>query len=235
MTSLFRIGAAAGIAGALITFVFGILHPKGASDVGSMAEWMSRVHSSDVWIVVHFALALAWVLILVSIVAIARSYPEEEAASWARVGSVVAIVATATALITFLIDGAVVKETADRFARNPGDAAARGAALLATDLGFILVAGLQLMTGITAAVFGVASLQSKAHPSYLAWLALATGAVGIIAGSALYLFGSSTWSANAAYVSSGLFAIWILAMSRRIWGGDAKAQPVAASASDIAT
>jgi hypothetical protein len=217
MTRLFRIGASAGIAGALVTLVFGILHPKGTSDVGSLAEWMSRVHSSDIWTVVHFALAIAWLLMLVSIVAIAQSYPEEEAAPWARVGTIIAIVATAAALITFLVDGAVVKETADRFANNPDDAAARGAALLATDVGFILVAGLQLMSGITAAAFGVAGLQSRAHPRYLAWLALATGVIGIVSGAAHYLLGSSTWAANASYVSSGLFAVWILAMSRRLW------------------
>lgn len=218
MTNTFRIGGLAGISGALLTFAFGILHPKGTNDVGSMSEWMSRVHSSDIWTLIHFALAVSWVLILISIVAIARSFREGDAALWARIGMIVAIVATSTAWITFLIDGAVVKETADRLASHPDDAAARGAALLATDAGFILVAGLQLMTGFTAALFGVTGLRSKAHPTYLAWLALVTGAIGIVAGSAHYLFGSATWSVNATYVSSGLFAIWILVMSKRMWG-----------------
>jgi hypothetical protein len=72
---LYRIGGIAGIEGALVTFVLGILHPKGTSDVGSVTEWMSRVHASDVWIVVHFALAVASVLALAALVAIARSYP----------------------------------------------------------------------------------------------------------------------------------------------------------------
>ena len=235
MTSLFRISAAAGIAGAVITFVFGILHPKGTTDLGSVSEWMSRVHSSDVWNVVHFALAIAAVLMLVAIVGISRSYPEEGAASWARAGLFIATVTTSAALGTFLIDGAVVKETADRFATSPGDAAARGAALLATDIGFILVAGLQIMTGITAAIFGVAGLQTRAHPVYLAWLALVTAVIGIFPGAAHYVFGSGTWSVSASYVSSALFAIWILAMSRRLWGWRANAFGVPASASEAAT
>jgi hypothetical protein len=37
----FRMNAVAGIAGALITFAFGLLHPKGRSDVGSLTEWMA--------------------------------------------------------------------------------------------------------------------------------------------------------------------------------------------------
>jgi hypothetical protein len=234
MTSLFRISAAAGISGALITFVFGILHPKGTSDLGSVSEWMSRVHSSDVWIVVHFALAVAAVLMLVAIVGISRSFPEEGAASWAGAGLFVAAVTTTAALATFLIDGAVVKETADRFVTS-GDTAARGAALLATDIGFILVAGLQIMTGITAAFFGIAGLMSRAHPVYLAWLALGTAVIGIIPGAAHYLFGSQTWSVSASYVSSALFAIWILAMSRRLWSRRGEAFAVTAGAGEAAT
>lgn len=235
MTSEFRISAVAGITGALLTFAFGILHPKGTDNVGSVTEWMSRVHSSDVWIVVHFALAVAAVLVLVALIGISRSYPEEGAATWARAGLFVAAVTTTAALVTFLIDGAVVKETADQFSASPGDAAVRGAAMLATDIGFILVAGLQIMTGITAAIFGIAGLRSSTHPAYLAWLALATAVIGVVPGAAHYLLGSQTWSVSASYVSSALFAIWILAMSRRLWSSPGKALTVGAHTSEVAT
>lgn len=82
-----RISAAAGIASALITFPFGLLHPKGTTEVGSVNEWMTRVHDSDVWILVHFMLIWSSVLALVALIGIARSY-EEQVAGWARIGVV---------------------------------------------------------------------------------------------------------------------------------------------------
>ncbi len=215
--SLFRICAVAGVSGALLTFVFGILHPKGTSDVGTLSEWMNRVHSSGVWVLVHFMLLMASILILVAAAGIARSYPEERAASWGRIGLLVTVIATAVAVITFLVDGAVVKDVADRWATNPNDPATLGAARIATDIGFILVAGLQVTIGMAALLFGVAGLAARSHPSWLAWLALAAGVIGFVSGSAHYLFGSSTWSVNAIYASNGLFGIWMLAMSRRLW------------------
>jgi hypothetical protein len=171
MDRFFRIAAAAGISGALITFAFGLLHPKGTSDVGSPTEWMTRVSGSDVWVLVHFMLIWASVLILVALAGIARSYIEESATTWARLGLLVGILATVVAVMTFLIDGAVVKEIADRWAANPADAATLGAARIATELGFILVAGLQLTTGTTALLFGIAGLRSNSHPAPLVcWL-----------------------------------------------------------------
>jgi hypothetical protein len=224
-----RISAVAGISGAIITFSFGILHPKGTSGVGSVSEWMTRVSGSDAWILVHFMLALAAVLILIAIVGIARSYDEEGSAAWARVGLIVAAVTTAVAVLTFMIDGAVVKHIADRWAIQPDDPATLGAALFATEIEFILVAGLQLMTGITAFIFGVAGLGSNSHPAWLSWLALTTGLIGVIPRSAHYLFGASTWAVSASYVSSALFAIWILAMSWRMWIRPTLVEPVRAS------
>jgi hypothetical protein len=211
-----RVPAIAGITGALITFAFGILHPKGTSNLGSLTEWMTRVGASDVWVLVHFMLLVASILVLVALVGIASSYTEEPAATWAHLGMVIAIVATVVAVITFLIDGAVVKETADRWLGDRQDPALTGAARLATDTGFMLVAGLQLTTGAAALLFAIAGLRAAVFPRYLAWLALVAGLVGIIPGAAHYLAGTSAWTANASYLSNGLFAIWILVMSRRL-------------------
>ena len=213
---LSRISGAAGILGAVTTLVFGALHPKGSRDVGSVSEWMTRVGASDAWVLIHFMLLLASILGLVALVGVARSYPEGSAQAWARIGVLVATVATAIAVMTFLIDGAVVKETADRWVAGPQEANS-GDARLATDIGFVLVAGLQLATGFVATIFAIAGLRSPTHPPALAWMALAAGSIGVISGAAHYLLGSSTWAANATYVSSGLFGIWVLAMSRRLW------------------
>jgi hypothetical protein len=211
---LHRISGVAGIASALVTFAFGLLHPKGTTDVGSVDEWMTRVHASDVWILVHFMLIWASLLALVALVGIARSYTDEGQNPWARVGVIVAAVTTAIAVLTFLIDGAVVKRIADVWAQDTNTFAAT--ARLATEVGFILVAGLQLGTGAVALAFGIAGLRSPLYPTWLPWLALITAIVGIVPGSANYLFGVSTWSLNFSYVSSALFALWLLVMSRHL-------------------
>ncbi len=216
-TDLARISAGAGLTCAVITFLFGILHPKGTSDVGSVNEWMTRVHASDVWILVHFMLMLSSILALVALVGIARSFAEPGASAWARIGVIVGAVMVSIAVVTFLVDGAVVKQTADAWASNTGDPAMSAAAALATSLGFILVAGVQVGTGAVALIFGMAGLRSNSHPAWLAWLALATAAIGIVPGSTNYLFGAATWNVSASYVSNGLFAFWLLAISRRLW------------------
>lgn len=213
-----RVAGRAGVSAALVTYAFGILHPKGLSDVGSLSEWMTRVVGSDVWVLVHFMLLVASLLTLVALAGITQVLTEQGGATWARVGMLLGIIATAAAVMTFLIDGAVVKETADRWASDPEVPAFHGAARLATDLGFILVAGLQLTTGATALAFGLAGLSESAH-RHLAWLAILTGMVGIVPGSAYYLAGSSTWLVNASYVSSGLFATWLLLMCMRLLRG----------------
>jgi hypothetical protein len=151
----------------MITFVFGILHPKGTADVGSVSEWMTRVSASDVWILVHFMLAWASVLTLIAIVGIAHSYAAGASSAWARVGVLVAAATTAVGVATFLIDGAVVKHIADRWIVEPDDPAISGAARLATDTGFILVAGLQLTTGMVAFILALpASRQDRAPIGY---------------------------------------------------------------------
>ena len=211
------VAGASGVAGAVITIVFGVLHPKGASDVGTVSEWMRRVGASDIWTVVHFMLLLASLLLLLAAAGIARSYPEETASAWAEVAFVAMIVSTGIAVVTFLIDGPVVKRVAELWETAPRDPASIGAARFATAAGFILVAGLQLCSGIVALLFGRAGLATRAHPRPLAWLALGAGITGTVPGAVHYIAGAATWSVSMVYVSSALFAIWILLMSLRIW------------------
>lgn len=171
-------------------------------------------------------LLLGAVLLLVATIGIARSFPEEGAAAWARVALVANIVATAVAVTTFLIDGAVVKEIAELWQAQPEDPATLGAARLATEVGFILVAGLQILTGVVALLFGCAGLASKAHPRWMAWLAVGAGFTYVVPGSAHYLLGTSTWSANLIYVSTALWAVWVFGMSWRLLRHVAMGEPI---------
>ena len=212
-----RIAAAAGMTSAALTVVFGLLHPKGSSDVGTVEEWMTRVGGSDVWIVVHLGLLVASLLFLLASAGIARAYPEERAAAWAQAALLANAVATAVAVVTFLFDGAVVKHVAELWESQRSDAATLGAARLATEAGFVLVAGLQLTTGVVALLFACAGFASAAHPRWLAWLALAAGLAGVVPGAAHYVWGAATWSVNVVYLSSAGLAVWTFAMSRRLW------------------
>lgn len=205
------------MAGALTTVVAGAVHPKGSSDVGTLEEWLTRVGDSSVWVLDHYLLALAAVLVLVVAVAIADSYPEEQAARWGRFALATMVVAAGLTILAFLVDGPVLKETAERWQEQPEDAANLGAARAITDIGFILVAGFQLVTGLALLLFGVAGLMTSVHSRWHAWLALVAGAAAVIPASAHYLAGASTWSVNFVYVSSGLFSLWIFVMGYGLW------------------
>ena len=210
-----RLGADAGIAGAILTMTAGIMHPKGSSDVGTVEEWMLRVSASDTWILVHLLLLLGAVLLLPASYAIAHAYPEERARAWGRLGYLAAIVATGVAVTTFLFDGAVVKNIAELWEENRATRI-DAAALLATEAGFIFVAGLQLTTGLVALAFGVAGITTDAHPRWLGWMALIASFCALVPGAVHYLVGSQTWSVSLVYVSTALLAIWFLVMSQRI-------------------
>lgn len=216
-TTAARIAATAGMASAALTIVFGLLHPKGSSDVGTVEEWMTRVGGSDSWIIVHLALLVASMLFVLASAGIARSYLEERAAAWARAAFAANVVATSVAVVTFLFDGAVVKHVAELWESHRSDAATLGAARLATEAGFVLVAGLQLITGFVALLFACAGLSSATHPRWLAWLALVAGLAGVVPGAAHYVWGAATWSVNVVYLSSAGLALWTFAMSRRLW------------------
>ncbi len=212
-----RFGAAAGIAGSALILLAGVLHPKGSSDVGTVEEWMTRVGNSDIWIPIHLALLIGAVLLLLAGIVIARSFTEEPARTWAEAAWITNAIATSVAVVTFLFDGAVVKNIAEVWQSRPDDVATQGAARLATEAGFILVAGLQLTTGMVALLFGGASLSSRAHARWLGVMALAGAATALIPGAAHYLAGSTTWSVSLVYLSSALITVWFLLMSVRLW------------------
>jgi hypothetical protein len=213
---LARVAGAAGVAGAAVTVGAGLLHPKGSSDVGSVGEWMTRVGGSDWWTPIHLALLAGALLYVVAAAGLATAFPEEDAAAWAHLGFVANVVAGGVAVVTFLFDGAVVKNVAELWERQPTDAAVVGAARLATETGFVLVAGLQVTTGVVALLFAAAGFRSRAHPRALAWAALVAGVAGVVPGAASYLRGAETWSTSMSYVSTGLFSAWVLAMSLRL-------------------
>jgi hypothetical protein len=212
-----RLGAVAGIAGAVITLGAGAIHPKGSSDVGTVSEWMTRVGDSNIWIADHLALLIGSLLLLVASVAIARSFQDERARTWAEAAWIINVVATGVAVVTFLFDGAVVKNIAELWQARPDDPSTIGAARLATETGFILVAGLQLTTGVVALLFAAAGLTDGAHPRWLGGVVLAGGISAVIPGGVHYLAGSTTLTVSLVYVSGALVAIWFLLMSRRLW------------------
>jgi hypothetical protein len=212
-----RLGAVAGMAGAVITLGAGAIHPKGSSDVGTVSEWMTRVGNSNIWIADHLALLIGSLLLLVASVAIARSFQDERSRTWADIAWIINVVATGIAVVTFLFDGAVVKNIAELWQARPDDPSTLGAARLATEAGFILVAGLQLTTGVVALLFAAAALTDRAHPRWLGGVVLVGGLASVIPGAVHYLVGSSTLTVSLVYVSGALIAIWFLLMSWRLW------------------
>jgi hypothetical protein len=217
-TLLYRVSGSTGVVAAVLIWVFGLLHPKGSSDVGTLHEWLTRVGGSDVWVVVHFMLAVAAILVLVASVGIARSFGEGQARVWADLALPATIAATAVSLVTFLVDGPALKAIADQWLARPGDPATLGAGSVITEVGFILVAGLQISKGVVALLFGAAGVASRSHPAWPAWLAVVAGLLGLVPGSLHYLFGASTPTVSLAYVSEALFGVWVFAMSWRLWG-----------------
>jgi hypothetical protein len=214
-----RAGGAAAIAGALLGFVFNILHPR-SSGVVTVADELRLVAESEIWRLDHFMLMWSLVLTLIGLVVIGRSFDHEPAASWGRVAVAAAIVGSAVALATVVTDGMAVHEVATEWAASQSEVSlATGTAVSQVTLALFTTLILALF-GVTPILYGVAVLGSDEYPNWLGYLPLASGLLGLVAGSIQFLSGISALTASVLFpISSLATTLWLLLMGLQLWKG----------------
>src|SRR5213592_2455212 len=89
--SILKLGGASAILGAVIGLVGNLIHPA-TSGPGHPAETARVVADSSIWIPLHVALLVSFVLMLGGLVAIHDSITDGRAAALARFGLIAAIV-----------------------------------------------------------------------------------------------------------------------------------------------
>jgi hypothetical protein len=107
--------------------------------------------------------------------------------------------------------------------------AATGAANAVVEIGQVLFIGtIGSLFGLTPLLYGVALLAGDEHPAGLGWLAVASGAGGLLIASIMYLAGFSTLTANVLFpIVATAFIVWSFIMGWRLWNARDVAVPAA--------
>ncbi len=222
--SLFRLGAAIGIAGAVLGEAANILHPAPAER--ALDAQVRLVASYEPWIPVHLAIAIGGLLVLGGLFAVSRSLEGATAVALARVAFTTALVGVALNTIEMAADGIGLKLAADTWAAAtpPEKTAAFYGAYAISRIG----AGLAFMQvivlfGLTVGGFGLAMVLGAGYPRWLGWVGLAVGAINLLIGLARAVAPASAPLPIGVSVSLGL--VWIVATCVLLWRRAAIVRP----------
>jgi hypothetical protein len=226
--SIVRWGGMAAMIGAGLGFVFNLLHPRSEAAATSTVGHLHMVANSDIWTFDHFMLAWSLAFALIGLITIGRSLTHPVSATVARYAIPSGIVGIGIGLVTLGVDGPAMKQVADQFlaTRSPE---ATGAATAVVEIGKVLFIGtIGSLFGLTPLLFGLALLQGDEHPAGLGWLAVASGAGGLLIASVMYLAGFSNLMANVLFpIVATAFIVWSFIMGWRLWNARDVAVPAA--------
>ncbi|HUP16039.1 MAG TPA: hypothetical protein VM848_08320 [Acidimicrobiia bacterium] len=224
-----RIGAVAAIVGGVIALVANILHPREADILDSTEGLLTEVAGSDIWVGVHFAIAVALALLLAALYGVSRSITSESGRQWARLAWGAAVASTAIGLVLLFVDGIAVADAADTWSSASGAAKdtafAAGSAIIS--LSFALFTGFIVISfGALPLLYSATLLSSDDYPAWLGWVAGLAGVLGVVAGVLQWFAGPSTLSAFVLFpIASILFTLWIIYTGFLMWQKSAAVVP----------
>ncbi len=212
---MFRIGGYAAVAGAVVGLVGNLIHPE-TSGPGDPEATARVVADSQIWVPLHFALAVAFILMLLGLVAIHDSITGGLAGALARLGLASAVVGTAIGVIVVSLDGFAAKHLADAWSSAPADARAGALTSFRADdsINFALLSPLNLVfAGFTFVLFGLAVAASDVYPRWLGWIVAAGGVGGAVSGLIQAYLGEPTPITDALGIASPtVITLWLLLM-----------------------
>jgi hypothetical protein len=192
-TWVFRIGSAAGIAGALLGMVGNLIHPATPTDD---PEGVARaIADSELWVADHLAIVLGLILMLGGLVAIAHSIQGGLPGALARLGSVAAVAGITVGLILVTLDGLAAKQIAEAWTTAPPEEQAAALRLVQAEetINFALAALFNILfAGVTFILYGLAVAWSRVYPRWLGWVVVVAGLGSVVAGLVQAYAGEST-------------------------------------------
>jgi Domain of unknown function (DUF4386) len=210
-----RLGGGAAVAGAALGLVGNLIHPSTAGP-DEPAETARVVADSSIWVSVHLGLIVAFILMLVGLVAIHDSIGGGLPGVLVRFGLFAAVVGTAGGVVLLALDGFAAKHLADSWSSAPAEARATAlAAFRAEDsINFALLSPLNLVfAGFTFVLYGLGASLSGRYPAWLGWVAVIGGAGGAVSGVIQASIGEPTSATTAlGIVAPSLITLWLLVM-----------------------
>lgn len=201
--TVLRVGAWAAIVGGILAVVVNVLAPRTSSaDLGDPAAQVDLATTSSGWELTRVGIMVALLILLAAFYAITRSIAEAPARGWARLGLGAVLLATNIGVALFAIETGL------------GDGADVLGADVAGGVAFV-VSGLEsvwiLTSGLAALLYGIALITSSTYPTWLGWITLLSGLVGLVAGFMDFLVGATAVSSLILFpVSSGLLTLIVI-------------------------
>jgi hypothetical protein len=225
-----RIGAVAGIVGALLAMVGNLIHPATPTDDPQGVA--QTIADSRLWVADHLAIVIGLILMLAALVAIADQIREGLAGALARLGSVAAVAGITVGLVLVTLDGLAAKQLAEAWATAPpGEQAAALRLVLAEEtINFALAALFNILfAGVTFILYGLAVAWSRVYPRWLGWVVVVAGIGSIVAGLVQAYAGESTTVTRVAtIIFPTVITLWLAGMSTLLLKAPAP-EPAAAS------
>lgn len=213
---MMRIGAAAGVIGAIVFIAANMLHARSAN-IEVYAEQIKAVAGSDIWITDHLLLFVGAVLISVFLIALHRTMLDGLPGALSRLGYYGTLASTAVIAVLVGVDGIASKAIHNAWAVAPASEKAVAlriaVAIEEIDVG-IFSAWIILFFGATFIVFGLAVAMSSNFPKWLGWVAAVLGLISLVVGFYQAYDGLSVITTNYVFsVTASLITIWVLIMA----------------------
>ena len=213
-----RLSAVLLMAGAAIGAVGNPLHPHVAE---STTLALQAIAGNGAWVAIHLAILVAILLMVGGLVGLAHALEDGPAGPVARLGLAAALLGGAVGTVSTAMDGFVMKPLAlDWVAAPASDAAAvlRLAGAVRLVDGGIWSMGILVLFGMAFVCFGAALVISRRFPTWLGWIAVASG-VGSSVAALLRI--ANTGDVQAAetlfFASSLLITLWVFAVGVLMW------------------
>jgi hypothetical protein len=220
--SLLTVGLVAAVVGIFVEVAMGFLHPSHAQPNNSAAAFEEYSHSQD-WTYVHIGQFAGTLLVVIALVAIARTMSGQPgmAGAMAVAGNVTAVLIGAVFAVQMAVDGVALKGTVDTWA-HASSAADRSAAFLVADgvrwIEKALSGFFHLLNGTTLLALGLSVLFGHMTRRWLGWVGVVAGIGFLVGGVITSRTGFSPDASRVltpALLLSAVFLIGTLASLRR--------------------
>jgi hypothetical protein len=184
--SLLAVGAVAAVLGVAVEVAMAFLHPSHAAPNDSAAAFEEYSHSAD-WTFVHIGQFAGTLLVVVTLVALARALSRQPgiAGALAVVGGVTAVLVAAVFAVQMAVDGVALKGAIDAWAGATSAAERATAFQVADGIRWVekaLSSFFHLTNGLTLLALGLSVALGDRYRSWLGWVGALAG-IGFLAGS----------------------------------------------------
>jgi hypothetical protein len=209
-----RIGAITALVGSALLAVGTLLHPS-VQDPNNAPAAFAEYAAFGPWVAVHLMQLVGVVLIMASLVLLARRLIGGSADEWATLAAVGASATIAVYAALQAVDGIALRGLVSNWvsAPEPDKAAAFQAALAVRHVEIGLSSIGDLLGGLTILLCGLALLVDGRAPRWMGILALAGGAPMAIAGVVIAYTGFSDLELTTNMVADGLVMVWLVALA----------------------